>query len=122
MLLIKKQMNKKGFRREIRQLLILLQILILLILVIAWMAPKPPIREFKTYHALSGNSHNTHSSDYESYTNANTFRDMAFEEWHSQNTRFFLKRNFTQSERMILIAISFIEEANKKTQKKTIIL
>lgn len=118
-------MNTTGLAKQFIRIVILLLISIgLLILILALIIPKPPTTEFKLYNTLLSSSDSFHSYDKESFNNADFFRNQAYNEWQEQNNKFFLKRNFTEVERMILMAISILEQANnnaKNTMETTVI-
>lgn len=106
-------MKKNGLARQFLKTIILLIITIgLLILLIAWIAPKPPTAEFGIYNTLVSTSETIRLYDQESLNNADFFRKQAYNEWQEQNKKFLLKRDFSEVERMILLAISILEEAN----------
>lgn len=111
-------MKKIGLASKSIKIAIPLVIIIgLLILLIAWIAPKPPTREFKLYNDLVSHSDSFLLFDEESVNYADFFREQAFDEWQEQNKKFFLKRDFSEVERMILMAISIREEASSNTKR-----
>lgn len=111
-------MKENGLARQFLKIIILLTITIgLLILLIAWIAPKPPTVEFNMYNALVSTSKSIRSYDQKSFNNADFFRKQAYNEWQEQNKKFLLKRDFSEVERMILLAISILEEANNNANK-----
>lgn len=118
-------MKKNGLVRQFIRIVILLIISVgLLILILVWITPRPPTKEFKVYNSLLSKSDSLYSYDKESFNNADFFRKQAYKEWQEQNNKFFLKRDFTEVKRMILMAISILEEAYnnaKNTMETTII-
>ena len=104
-------MKRRGIKRQKVQITVLIIILTAaLILLIAIIVPEPPAEEFKMYHNLIDNR----GIQYENKTliYADFFREKAYEEWHKQNAKFIINRDYSDSKRMILMAISFVQEAN----------
>jgi hypothetical protein len=105
-------MKKNGLARQIIGIAILLiTAIVLLILFIAWIVPKPPTEEFHLYHVMKITCNNVQPQKKALVYQAEYFRNKAYIEWQQQNEKFILKRDYTETERMILIAISIIEEA-----------
>jgi len=110
-------MKKNGLARLLIRIIILLVLFFgLLILLLVWIAPKPPATEFKTYNALLSNTRGFYTFDKELIYYAGLFKENAFIEWQKQNKKFFLNRDFLEVERMILMAISILEEANNNAK------
>ncbi len=86
----------------------------LLMLLIAIIMPKPPIKEFNTYRAIIDEQCLEVQANFnETLNNADFFRNEAYKEWQNQNAKCIIKRDYSESKRMILMAISFAEEATK---------
>ncbi len=113
--------QKRLTRRVIRVIILIISLIVLLIIIIGTIIPTPPIEEFNTYHELINKQGKELYLKYkDTFADAEFFRNEAFKEWQNQNTKCIIKRDYSESKRMILMAISFAEEAdnNMKNNKK----
>lgn len=105
---------KRLTKQVIRILIVLFISIALLIFLIAIIIPKPPVKEFNTYHKIiDEQGEELLTNPNETFSNAEFFRNEAYNEWQNQNTKCIIKRDYSESKRMILMAISFAEEATK---------
>ncbi|MFC2087654.1 murein L,D-transpeptidase family protein [Bacteroidota bacterium] len=109
----------------INQLIRIISIIILstaiLIIFLAMLAPQPPIKEFEAFHKVLSEARELQVQIYapHSYSNAEKFRNMAYNEWQSENEKPLLKRNYAETKRIILIALSLVEEVNENARVRT---
>jgi len=76
----------------------------------------PPVKEFRAYHSImfSVLEEQGDNIDLEAYDTARLFFDRAYRDWQEENTRFMLLRDYSESKRLVLIAISLAEEVKDK--------
>ncbi len=97
-----------------RFVILLLVFPLLLLLFTITVISKPPVEEFNSFRQIANSQDFNSSSDKKKQLeNARFFREAAYLEWKKQNEKCIINRDYTESKRIILMAISIIEEANK---------
>lgn len=107
-------MTSKRLTQSLKQLVyIIIGSLFFLFLFAILIIPKPPVKEFNQYHEITNTINLKTNNDSNIFINAEFFRDEAYKEWQKQNEKSLLRKNYNESKRMILMAISIAEEINK---------
>ena len=104
------------FVHFIRSLSILLACLTCLLMIMGLLMQHSPVEEYMEYEKILSSFGDpvAITENKENILLAEHFRKAALEEWNSQESRFFLLRNYNESKRMMNIAITLIEDASEQ--------
>lgn len=104
---------RKGFIQITRILGVTSALLLIFVLFLSLNRSLPPVKEFRAYHSLISTllEEAEVNINLEAYDTARLFFDRAYDEWKEENTRFMLLRDYSESKRLVLIALSLAEEA-----------
>jgi hypothetical protein len=103
-------------KKKYKETIILIAILFILITVLlTFRLPKPPVKEFESYHHAMMEARKSLAHYYapETFAMAEHFRNKAFLNWREENKKLIFLRDYEESKRMILIALSLAEKAEE---------
>lgn len=103
--------RKRNITRGISAFFTALILISLSSMVVSRGSARPPVDEFKTYHAFM-NENLSHRDDYfgfAEYHISRKFLLQAYENWHFENSKFILLRDFSETRRLVLMALSMAE-------------
>lgn len=109
--------DKKRSRFLIQSLIILLISMIILGLMMSMVVQNPPLDEFITYEMITESAPEIAGNDLyiQKLIVAEHFKNAALSEWKAQDSRWLFLRNYNEARRMMIVAISIVEEVSSGT-------